>query len=180
VGAPESEPEPADTYVDRPVDRPRHEPVEVVDAEPFADGVRPIHPEIAPVEPAVVDVAGEPVAEPVPPVEPSGTPSMVAGQAALEATDPAAEADLSNRERELLRQLHEELAKREQAEPQLEADGWQPDAPGTEFDPANFRQPEYNPNEFGGPAWRQAPGMDSIAADQTAVNGIPPYGSTSG
>jgi hypothetical protein len=191
VTAPESEPEPVDTYVDQA----RHEPVRVVDAEPFDDSVRPIHPDIAavaPVEPVPLDVVAEsmPVVDAVPSAEPTATPSMVAGQAPLGGTDPAAEADLSNRERELLRQLHEELAKREQAEPQAEQ-GWQPDRqehqdrqpepPGTEFDPADFRQPEFNPNEFGGPAWHQAQGMDSsLAADQTAVNGIPPYGGSAG
>lgn len=135
----------------------------------FDDGVRQIHP--------VED------ADPLPPVtepEPNGPLSPEA----------AADADLSNRERELLRQLHEELAKRE-AEPMPEAQqpaaNWhaersghrQPVAPpaGTaDFNPAEFGQPEYNPNEFGGPAWHQGAPIDQ--AEQTAVNGIPPYGST--
>jgi hypothetical protein len=122
--------------------------------------------------------------EPMPvPVEQEPSPTM-SGQAPLTAGDPAAEADLSNRERELLRQLHEELAKREQSEP--EPTGWQDrsghrrpvNPPGAEFNPADFRQPEFNPNEFGGPAWHQSsPMLDAGAADQTAVNGIPPYGS---
>ncbi len=184
VPAPEPEPEPVDTYVERP----RYEPVEIVDTEPFEDGVRPIHPDVVPVEPVpmdrVTEPVTEPVAEPMPLAEPTAGPTMVAGQAPLGGTDPAADADLSNRERELLRQLHEELAKREQSEPPPEQAGWQqerhPEPLGTEFDPSDYRPPEFNPNEFGGPAWRQAPGMDSVAADQTAVNGIPPYGSTAG
>ncbi len=108
----------------------------------------------------------------------------VASASPMDGTDP--DADLSNRERELLRQLHEELAKREQTEPGHE--DWQQDnrqgsgyrqpvpPPGNEFNPANFRQPEFNPGEFGGPGWQHH--MDSNATDQTAVNGIPPYGST--
>ncbi|HEX5402794.1 MAG TPA: hypothetical protein VFX16_10910 [Pseudonocardiaceae bacterium] len=164
---------------------------------PFEDGIRPIHPEAqveeaALAEPVVHDVpVHEPVShesmvhEPVPhepmPVEPEPT---LSAQAQVAAGDPAAEADLSNRERELLRQLHEELAKREQSEP--EPTGWQErsghrrpvNPPGAEFNPADFRQPEFNPNEFGGPAWHQStPMLDAGAADQTAVNGIPPYGS---
>src|SRR6202000_3285987 len=126
-----------------------------------------------------VDVVTEPVAEALPPAEPTASPNLVAGHAPLGGTDPAADADLSNRERELLRQLHEELAKREQSEPPPEQAGWQqerqPEPPGTAFDPNNYRPPEFNPNEFGGPAWRQAPGLDSVSSDQTAVNGIPPY-----
>ncbi|HEX5120322.1 MAG TPA: hypothetical protein VFW65_34500 [Pseudonocardiaceae bacterium] len=148
---------------------------------PFQDEVRPIQP-----EPPHVDVTPE--AAPIEPVGlgPAADQAPMAADvapAAMAGADPSAEADLSNRERELLRQLHEELAKREQSEPDPGA--WhqdmsarrQPNPPGTEFNPAGFGQPEYNPNEFGGPAWHQSP---AGAADQTAVNGIPPYGSTGG
>lgn len=135
----------------------------------FAEGVRAIHPE--PVPAPVETVEPDPEPEP----EPAATPSLVA--APPPPADPAAEADLSNRERELLRQLHEELAKREQSEPESQSWQHEPTPPGTEFDPTDFRQPEYNPNEFGGPAWHQSPMHDPGAADQTAVNGIPPYGS---
>jgi hypothetical protein len=147
--------------------------------QPFQDDIRPIQP-----EPPHIDAAAE-----LPPVEPVGgtgpAPEVptVATEAPPTGADPSAEADLSNRERELLRQLHEELAKREQAEPDPGA--WrtdtaarrQPNPPGVEFNPAGFGQPEYNPDEFGGPAWHQS---SAGAADQTAVNGIPPYGSTGG
>jgi hypothetical protein len=167
-------------------------PEPVAEQVPFEDGVRPIHPEPAPMPMPAEPVAAvepmpmpEPIPEPIAPPDPA--PAMSAGPTAPMAdADPAAEADLSNRERELLRQLHEELAKRE-AEP--EPGGWQkdmsaqrqPNPPGTEFNPANFAAPEFNPNEFGGPAWRQTSQMmDQTAADQTAVNGIPPYGSSAG
>jgi hypothetical protein len=158
-------------YVESHVEEP--EPVAYEDPAPFEDGVRPIHPGPAPVEAVEVAVEPEPVVAP-------NAPTMAPAPQAVPPADPAAEADLSNRERELLRQLHEELAKREQAEP--EPQGWQqhePTPPGAEFDPADFRQPEFNPNEFGGPAWHQSPmlGPANGAADQTAVNGIPPYGS---
>lgn len=164
------------------------------DSTPFADGIRPIHPEPQPLpepvlpepvlpEPPRADIA-PPAPEP-PPAVPDQEPALA--PAALAGTDPAADADLSNRERELLRQLHEELAKREQSEPQQEQ--WQQDnrqasgyrapvnPPGAEFNPADFRQPEFNPNEFGGPGWHHQ-AMADQSADQTAVNGIPPYGST--
>ena len=115
--------------------------------------VRPIHPEPAP-EPAA-QVAVAPV-EPEPP--------------ALPPADPSADADLSSRERELLRQLHEELAKREgdEAEPSP-----QPGHSSGHWS-AN-RSGHFSPSEFGGPSWH---GSVEGAADQTAVNGIPPYGST--
>jgi hypothetical protein len=145
---------------------------------PSFDDVRPMHP-----EPPHLDAAPEPV--PADPVSTAGPvpdqqPMVAAEPIPMTGADAAAEADLSNRERELLRQLHEELAKREQTEPDPGA--WrkdtsarrQPNPPGTEFKPAGFGPPEFNPNEFGGPAWHQG------AADQTAVNGIPPYGSTGG
>jgi hypothetical protein len=170
--AAEAEPEPAATYDDAYSDT--HPPEHALreSAEPFADDVRPSQPDMGEVEPADVLPEPEAVAEPV-----AGT-----ADAPLAVVPPAtgadpAEADLSNRERELLRQLHEELAKREQGEPEA---GWQPvgrepNPPGTAFDPADFQQPTFDPNEFGGPAWRQ---QADHGADQTAVNGIPPYGST--
>lgn len=190
--AADAEPEPAATYDDaysdtHPTEHALREP-----AEPYVEEVRPVQPvppEVAEApsvaEPA--DAVPEPEAAADPVVTAAETAAVAAGPAVLGAdpavlgADPAAEADLSSRERELLRQLHEELAKREQAEPEP---GWQPDRrqpnpPGTEFNPADFHQPEFNPNEFGGPAWRQQSAADH-GADQTAVNGIPPYGSTGG
>jgi hypothetical protein len=214
---PAADPEPEPVAYDS---RARHEP-EPAAPPPFEDGVRPILPEPVVAEPEPVpahsestrieptrtepirpestrveSIRTEPVAveqhvqpEPAPHVEPPQP------EAALEqapgSDDPDPDADLSNRERELLRQLHEELAKREQAEP--EPGAWQderltprpqPTPPGTaEFNPADYRQPEYNPNEFGGPAWHQSAAamMDQgNASETTSVNGIPPYGSTAG
>lgn len=160
---------------DEPTVEPEPEPAFPTQSA-FEDSGRPIHP---------VD-------------EPEQLPVVAEPEAALTAAPPGADpdGDLSNRERELLRQLHEELAKRE-AEPQPDVPqpppppppvGWHadrsghrppvPPPPGTaEFNPVDFRQPEFNPNEFGGPAWHQSGPIDQ--AEQTAVNGIPPYGSTS-
>lgn len=158
---------------------------------PYEDGVRAIHAEEPePVSPPMPSVAPPPM--PPPPsipvaTEPEPATTAAAGPSSA-ASDAGADADLSNRERELLRQLHEELAKREQSEPDAPPPpppGWHQDRsghrhpvappPGTaEFKPADFRQPEFNPNEFGGPAWHQA---SVEPAEQTAVNGIPPYGS---
>jgi hypothetical protein len=149
---------------------------------PYDDGVRAIHPEEPEPVPPMPTVAPPPM-----PVVAEPEPAMAAGPVPVPGNDSGADADLSNRERELLRQLHEELAKREQSEPELPPPppGWHQDRsghrhpvappPGTaEFQPADFRQPEFNPNEFGGPAWHQT----SIEpSEQTAVNGIPPYGS---
>jgi hypothetical protein len=157
---------------------------DIAESTPFGQGpmfdedLHSTQPEPPRIEPVPEPAPAEPVvaADPAP-MATAAEPAPIAG------TDQAAEADLSNRERELLRQLHEELAKREQSEPDPGA--WrkdttarrQPNPPGTEFNPADFGQPEFNPNEFGGPAWHQSA---AGAADQTAVNGIPPYGSTGG
>lgn len=178
-----TEPDPLPQPIPQPVrheDVPMAEPEPQLTAGPFEDGIRPIHPEPVLSEPP-------PLAEPAPmPVEEQVPSPAVAAANPMPGADP--DADLSNRERELLRQLHEELAKREQSEPQ--PDQWQQDnrqgsgyrppvnPPGAEFSPANFRQQEFNPGEFGGPGWQHHQ-MDAGAADQTAVNGIPPYGSTS-
>lgn len=116
--------------------------------------VRPIHAEPPVPEPVAQMVA--PVVEPEPPALPP--PAL---------PDPAADADLSSRERELLRQLHEELAKREGEEavdepaPHHVTNGWHGERSG-----------QFQPTEFGAQPWHDG------SADQTAVNGIPPYGST--
>jgi hypothetical protein len=144
------------------------------------------------------EAVAQPVAEPashvaVVPVEPEPAPALPE----LALPEPGPDADLSHRERELLRQLHEELAKREGEstdEKETVTNGWSgqqrhsadPTATspevsgfpgpeftnGTEFD--NNGHGQFNPGEFGGPSWHQG------AAEQTAVNGIPPYGGTQG
>jgi hypothetical protein len=133
-------------------------------APSFEAGVRPIHPE----SPVV-----EAVAVPVVQVEPEPLPHR---------PDPAADADLSTKERELLRQLHEELAKREGEPDEPKGNGWQPDRSGqrhsapptypttTDAESPGLRHAEFDPAEFGGPAWHNG------STDQTTVNGIPPYG----
>lgn len=120
--------------------------------------VRPIHPEPAP-EP-VAQVAVAPV-EPEPP--------------ALPPADASADVDLSNRERELLRQLHEELAKREGEEATSTPAEPSPQPGHSSGHWGANRSGHFSPSEFGGPSWH---GNVAGAADQTAVNGIPPYGST--
>lgn len=170
------------------------EPEPAEDDSPLESGVRPILP-----EPVASAQAAQPAAQAAPaPVEPEPEPAPA--MASPQGPSAGSDADLNNRERDLLRQLHEELAKRENTdsdEPaQPDPGGWQsaersgqrhgvpqglPSAPGTEFNPAEFNpsdfnpakfnQAEFKPSEFGGAAWHAA------AADQTAVNGIPPYGS---
>jgi hypothetical protein len=78
------------------------------------------------------------------------------------------DADLSQREKELLRQLHEELAKREEQTPESAAEpfAWHVDRS------AGQRSGAYPAVEYGG-SWQGNP-------DQTAVNGIPPYGMPQG
>jgi hypothetical protein len=152
-------------------------------------------PEPDPVKP--YEAAAQPVAEPashvaVAPVEPEPAPALPE----LALPEPGPDADLSHRERELLRQLHQELAKREGESPDEPAtNGWSghqrhsadPTAtspevsdqfPGPEFTNVaefdNGHAGQFSPGEFGGPAWHQS------AAEQTAVNGIPPYGGTQG
>ena len=122
--------------------------------------------------------------EPMPaPVEQESSPTM-SGQAPLTAGDPAAEADLSNRGTRtaapVARGTGQAGTARTGADRLADRSGHRRpvNPPGAEFNPNDFRQPEFNPNEFGGPAWHQSsPMLDAGAADQTAVNGIPPYGS---
>jgi hypothetical protein len=200
--AAEPEPDPAGQFDraqfdDKSFDGKSFEQEPMEEDSPLDSGVRPILPE-APA-PAKGAAPPTPVAPPaLPPVaEPEPAPAM----AAPPGPNAGADADLNNRERDLLRQLHEELAKREGTEAeqtgQPDTNGWSadrstqrhgtpqslPSAPGTEFNPAEFNpsdfnpakfnQAEFNPSEFGGASWH------AQAADQTAVNGIPPYGSGS-
>lgn len=90
------------------------------------------------------------------------------------------DSDLSNRERELLRQLHEELAKREVSDEPADRPSSPPSPPAPQERPSpgtwqvdrsgGTRHGAYAP---GGSAWQHA-------SEQTAVNGIPPYGSQPG
>ncbi len=87
--------------------------------------------------------------------DPNGT---APGQVAVEAT-PAADAKLSDRERALLQQLHEELAQREDAPAQAESSQWQIDRSGTQ-------------GSFQPPAWMGAQNNGDLAQHN---NGHPPY-----
>jgi hypothetical protein len=99
----------------------------------------------------------------------------------------SAEDDLSQRERDLLRQLHEELAKREQsgqASGQDESSartGWHVDKSANRQSP--FANPTSGPGALrpetaatGHPSghWQAA-----ATTSETTVNGVPPYGTTS-
>jgi hypothetical protein len=162
------------------------------------DEAKAAEPEPDPVKPYEAATAAAPVAEPtshvaVAPVEPEPAPALPE----LALPEPAADADLSSRERELLRQLHQELAKREGESPEEPGtNGWSghqrhsadptatsPEANGfpsaefnsnAEFSNGTDNGGEFNPGDFGGPAWHQS------SAEQTAVNGIPPYGGGQG
>jgi hypothetical protein len=181
---PDAEPDPAATSPYEAGVRPIHaEPVRAEPVRPEAVRPEPLRAESARVEPGRVEplrpgpesVRGEPK-HPEPVAEVVSEPVLPP----LALPDPAADADLSTKERELLRQLHEELAKREGELP--EEQNWQADratggqrhgvGPGQASvgEHSGFRHAEFDPAEFGGPAWHQG------AADQTAVNGIPPYG----
>ena len=92
---------------------------------------------------------------------------------AATAKPPATDAELSQREQELLRQLHEELAKREAPESSAvselpgvsERPAWQVDRSGQRH--STFPSVDYGPG-----SWQ--PGQDQ------AVNGLPPYGGAPG
>ena len=155
---------------------------EAAAAEPEPDPVKPYEAAAQPIAESASHVA-------VAPVEPAPAPAPALPELAL--PEPGPDADLSNRERELLRQLHEELAKREGEPPEeTGTNGWSgqqrhsadPTAtspevsaqlPGAEFDNGDqfaSNGGQFSPGEFGGTGWHQS------AAEQTAVNGIPPYG----
>jgi hypothetical protein len=104
-----------------------------------------------------------PMAPPMPPPGPS-MPSMSPSMSSSGSDSSGKDAELSQREQELLRQLHEELAKREQAAPQPNANtgSWQVDR--------SAARPMYNTGTDYASSWQNT-------QDQTAVNGIPPYGS---
>jgi hypothetical protein len=91
---------------------------------------------------------------------------------AATAKPPTSDAELSLREQELLRQLHEELAKREA--PTEVAGSSVAELPGTaerpawQVDRSGQRHSTFPSVDYGAGSWQ--PGQDQ------AVNGLPPYG----
>jgi hypothetical protein len=149
-----------------------------------------IEPEHAVAEPTRIDQT--PVAPPTPVaavVTPVETPPQVAEPVVASVSEvthigvtPVAssdsdDADLSNRERELLRQLHEELAKREgEGEPEPQASQWM-DRTGIDRTAQRHSGYPTAPTERG--AWQQRQQRQYRGSDHnTAVNGIPPYGTS--
>ncbi len=131
---------------------------------------------------------------PTPHVAPSVSPSMSSTElsdqrppaiadeetTATTAKPPATDAELSQREQELLRQLHEELAKREAP---TQAPGSAPGAavselpsvaerPAWQVDRSGQRHSTFPAVDYGAGSWQ--PGQDQ------AVNGLPPYGGAPG
>ncbi|HEX3783383.1 MAG TPA: hypothetical protein VHX38_27270 [Pseudonocardiaceae bacterium] len=87
---------------------------------------------------------------------------------------PANDAELSQREQELLRQLHEELAKREA--PEVAGVAELPgvaERPAWQVDRSGQRHGAFPAVDYGAGSWQ-------AGQDQTAVNGLPPYGGTPG
>ncbi|HEX3787565.1 MAG TPA: hypothetical protein VHW44_06875 [Pseudonocardiaceae bacterium] len=132
---------------------------------------------LAPVDPPSAVPPVMPAAPPVssangagPPVEAAPGEPLSVGRPRADAGSGDPDADLSQREKELLRQLHEELAKREEqtTDPAAEPFGWHVDRS------AGQRSGSFPPVEYSGPPWQQ--NSAAAAAEQTAVNGIPPYG----
>jgi hypothetical protein len=96
---------------------------------------------------------------------------------AATAKPPASDAELSQREQELLRQLHEELAKREaptQAPGAAVAElpGSAAERPAWQVDRSGQRHSTFPAVDYGAGSWQ--PGQDQ------AVNGHPPYGGAPG
>ena len=95
---------------------------------------------------------------------------------AATAKPPTSDAELSQREQELLRQLHEELAKREA--PTEVAGSSVAELPGVaerpawQVDRSGQRHSTFPSVDYGAGSWQ--PGQDQ------AVNGLPPYGGTPG
>ncbi|HEX4724231.1 MAG TPA: hypothetical protein VH333_17065 [Pseudonocardiaceae bacterium] len=126
-------------------------------------------PRIASDEPAADQEGDSAAVRPIhaEPEQPTAPPVLAPVELPPATADP--DADLSSRERELLRQLHEELAKREGEEPTEDPAPAPAPSPGTNWHAS--QSGHFTPTEFGGQGWHDG------AADQTAVNGIPPYGS---
>ncbi|HWC79725.1 MAG TPA: hypothetical protein VG756_07150 [Pseudonocardiaceae bacterium] len=121
---------------------------------------------------------------PVPPPPPNPAPQSSAGTNGSKGSDRASsgrsrpepaetggkDSDLSLREQELLRQLHEELAKREEQmpEPSGEPFGWTVDRSGHSAG-SGPNGGSSSPSMEYGASWQNT-------TEQTQVNGIPPYG----
>ena len=149
----------AQPFPPKPVKRVVREPVDVADEPPLPPALTPpttppavfnnaeVTMELGPDDLAALQAAL---------ADPNGLPP---GQVAVEAT-PAADAKLSDRERALLQQLHEELAQREDVPGQAQdSSQWQIDRSGTQ-------------GSFQPPAWMGAP-PNGDAPQQN--NGHPPY-----
>lgn len=92
---------------------------------------------------------------------------------AATAKPPTSDAELSQREQELLRQLHEELAKREAPEASSVAElPSVSERPAWQVDRSGQRHSTFPSVDYGAGSWQ--PGQDQ------AVNGLPPYGGTPG
>jgi hypothetical protein len=92
---------------------------------------------------------------------------------AATAKPPATDAELSQREQELLRQLHEELAKREAPESSAVAElPGVAERPAWQVDRSGQRHSTFPAVDYGAGSWQ--PGQDQ------AVNGLPPYGGAPG
>jgi hypothetical protein len=124
---------------------------------------------------------------PVTPPSAASASSASTGAAGKPSSRPSAEDDLSQRERDLLRQLHEELAKREQsgqASGQDESSartGWQVDKSANRQSP--FANPASGPGvlrpETAATGHTSGHWQAAATTGDTAVNGVPPYGTTS-
>jgi hypothetical protein len=140
-------------------------------AEPTRIDQTPVVPS-TPLSTSAVPVDTSPqVVEPI--VASVSEATHIAATPVASADSAADDADLSNRERELLRQLHEELAKREgDGEPEQQSSQWSMDLSGQ-------RHTTYptTPTERG--TWQQRQQRQYRGSDHnTAVNGIPPYGTS--
>jgi hypothetical protein len=164
----------------------RVEPVRLESVPPRVEQAPapPMPPPAAPVAPPAQPVAA-PTSLPVDgkTVEPITVSTAESAHMAETQDATTEDADLSNRERELLRQLHEELAKRENTEPvepDVPVNSWQVDRSGQRHSgypttPTNAPSGDYTGS------WQQRQQQrQHRGADQTAVNGIPPYGASGG
>jgi hypothetical protein len=120
-----------------------------------------------------------PLAARKPPATPTPASASADPAGGLKPSGSSADEDLSQRERDLLRQLHEELAKREQGGQAPNQDGsagqggWQVDKSANRQSPfANPALGGARPETAATGHWQPAP----AAGEPTPVNGVPPYG----